>query len=287
MLNRTNDNFLRLLQSKSANLVFESESEYPFNLIEVHAEKEFFFSDYLIKLNVLQEVDKYSFCQDVTNNLQVISNNYIELTELFDALTENCRIIKLVWADFDFFNEFYPGILSFYIVIGQLKSGSFVGFSTKLYEALVDNPSEAEWISVHPDFKVDLTEENLHIIRSFNLINARATFSTATPFFDETWTMPTFGDFVIEFNSDELLLLDKLLHSSRILDVEPLTLESFGWEWEDEEYTIKIRELVDFLNANLSKTKLYSMGFIDCHLYMIGERSPGYFVGLSTIEVGT
>ncbi|MBD1892939.1 nuclease A inhibitor family protein [Coleofasciculus sp. FACHB-SPT9] len=78
--------------------------------------------------------------------------------------------------------------------------------------------------------------------------------------------------------------------------VEVVTVDDFfrvatteqDWYGEEELATLKnYQNLVETLNKNLSKLKVYRIGEIEINVYIVGQNSTGDLVGLSTKVVET
>jgi Nuclease A inhibitor-like protein len=127
------------LEKQIEGLLFESDDSYPFKV---------FFWDanlgLLQSIGYLNLVSLEQFHRDIFSNLPDIAHKYEEIANLMRSSLSCFEIYQMTTEDLTFQNSYYPGISSFYIIVGKTECGNYLGLSTKL------NPSVAREFDPSP-----------------------------------------------------------------------------------------------------------------------------------------
>jgi Nuclease A inhibitor-like protein len=280
--------FTSLLEEVIKGLMYLSADSYPFEVVELgDNNQEFIISKLLLSKKIIGSVEQSFFLEDVSKNLTAISQYYIELIKLMIVSASSIEILKITLKDLKFQNSYYPGVNSFYVILGQLNDGLFAGISAKLDEALsfATESSNQIWISLFPGSKVDLTEQIKIFAYDFEKIREQVHF----PSFEETKEIYPFDDFILEFADSKSYLIAKALHSTGILCIDELCLDDLILlHHEDKdyrEYHKKMSTLINLLNQYLTDIKVYNLGIIEILLFIIGVDDYENLIGVSTTSI--
>jgi hypothetical protein len=280
------------LEKQIEGLLFESEGSYPLKVFFRDANLgEFTVGGLLQSIGYLNLVSLEQFHRNISSNLPDIAYKYEEIANLMRSKLSCFEIYQIKTEDLDFQNIFFPGISSFYIIVGKTKCGNYLGLSTKLNpyvgrnfdpslliaREVVDDPELALLNSLLSQtlenyiFPEELDEPTL---QNRGLLGELRD-STLYPFDSFTW----------EFAAQKGALLDLLLDSIGL--VETTVLDERLIMIDDQSYFERMSALFKLLSQNLMSIRVYRIGVIQNDIYILGIDNNNNFVGVSTISIDT
>jgi hypothetical protein len=282
------------LEKQIEGLLFESEGSYPLKVFFRDANLgEFTVGGLLQSIGYLNLVSLEQFHRDMSSNLPDLAHKYEEIANLMRSKLSCFEIYQIKTEDLAFQNSFYPGISSFYIIVGKTECGNYLGLSTKLNpyvgrdfdpslliaRDIVDDPELALLNSlllqtlenyIFPEELDESTLRNRGLLEKLSPLD-----STLYPFASFTW----------EFTTQKGALLDLLLDS--IGFVETTVLDERLIMFDKQSYFERMSALFKLLSQNLMSIRVYRIGVIQNDIYILGIDNNNNFVGVSTISIDT
>ncbi|WP_019499540.1 nuclease A inhibitor family protein [Pseudanabaena sp. PCC 6802] len=263
------------LEKHIEGLLFESDSSYPFKVFFRDANLgEFTVGGLLQSIGYLNLVSFEQFHGDIFSNLPDIAQKYEEIANLMRSNLSCFEIYQIKTEDLTFQNDFYPGISSFYIIVGKTECGNYLGLSTKLNPYVGRNFDSSLLVA-----REVVDDPELALLNSLLL----QTLENYT--FPLDITLYPFDSFTWEFTTQKGALLDLLLDSIGL--VETTVLDKRLIMIDDQSYVERMSALFKLLSQNLINIRVYRIGVIQNDIYILGIDNNNNFVGVSTISIDT
>lgn len=221
----------------------------------------------------LDEYWQYSF-HAVQQNPE-ISQQYETLRELLQTYTVNLEGAKI--------RTLNDPKDSFPILLGQTKSGEWIGISPEVYADFEqweggDTMTAGEPLLTPELPQTELTKELLDQLEPIlpNLL------LDASP----SWYL--LKGFIVRVGSNRESMLTILLDNLGFARTVPFCQFAYFDEYDEIEERETRERLDQFLTSNLSNLRTYLLGICTCyHIYTMGQTSDGDWVGVSSIAVWT
>lgn len=282
------------LEKQIEGLLFASDDFYPFKVFFRDANLgEFTVGSLLQSIGYLNLVSFEQFHRDIFSNLPDIAQKYEEIANLMRSSLSCFEIYQIKTEDLAFQNSFYPGISSFYIIVGKTEYGNYLALSTKLnpYVGRNFDPSLLVAKEVVDDPELALlnslllqTLENYTFLEELDepILRDRGLLEQLNPLDS---TLYPFDSFISEFATQKGALLDLLLDSIGL--VETTVLDERLIMVDNQSYFERMSALFKLLSQNLMSIRVYRIGVIQNDIYILGIDNNNNFVGVSTISIDT
>jgi hypothetical protein len=259
------------LEKQIEGLLFESDDSYPFKVFFWDANLgEFTVGGLLQSIGYLNLVSFEQFHRDIFSNLPDIAHKYEEIANLMRSKLSYFEIYQMTTEDL----TFYPGISSFYIIVGKTECGNYLGLSTKL------NPSVARDFDPSSLIAREVVDDP-----ELALLNSLLLQTLENYTFPLDITLYPFDSFTWEFTTQKDVLLDLLLDSIGL--VETTVLDERLIMIDKQSYVERMSALFKLLSQNLMSIRVYRIGVIQNDIYILGIDNNNNFVGVSTISIDT
>ncbi|MFM7406561.1 MAG: nuclease A inhibitor family protein [Cuspidothrix sp.] len=175
---------------------------------------------------------------------------------------------------------------TFKILLGQTKSGEWMGISPQIPADFEEYSPQGEMIIGEPLLPIYLpqTSENFELFNHLETLLADLDFC-------EINLLGGFSDigFIIRFGETRELMFNNLLDAigfARTFPLQPLTPDTDSEDDFDEEYLEATQGIDNLVQSQLTNSRTYLFGIGCCYtIYFVGETSDGDVAGVVSMAV--